>query len=709
VANIALYPVGGSVQSYVLNSAPINDPGETSIAGSVREQDLTPTFKQSVEGVGSVTDTPPTAEAAWRDFSGTLGLYRQSDSPGDLTRPFICDADNTRPGQMTAWLQWPGGATVAIDNGTNGQAPQVMQGLVDDPVAVGFVAATNAGVCYYWRWNGTKFALQRAVQGGLAGPPITQRLGNQTPFLYGPMPAPPVMPTDTSLWAAGGAGGFYDLAAAPVAGVGGTVIGSFVYFDILFAYNCTGGNIVITPYRPRTPATGNILNSVTYTGLTPASLTIPGEATCFGAVPCEGAVYIVTDRSVYGFQWNDLTNTMLSTKLLTVSRITGAPVVWNGEVYIPADNRIIHIVPGQRGFDWRMPNPAGTLPPPYSLPIWQLATTSDALFALTAAGNVSAPWSILRMDSDGIWTILHNDQTNAPQTPVFVVQDGTNPTAIGWMNQAGTATLLPVPVTGRNPRTLAVSQRPQRPGPFRVITPWYDLESETAQKQLERFRTAVVMASATYPVKVNYQTDYADEQGADTFTTGCAKGTGTWHPCGYLGTSSTAYAGSTDANGNGALWWEFDGTTSYPNSVGVLPQYPTYKRVRWCLEINGDPTGTTVPTLLSHAFHRLEYVTKAYERDIAIRLRVAEMQGTSQRGGSVVTYANNAAIKTARDTIRALNSAKTVCTYVDEWGDNHTVVVTKYQSNLTAIDGNGLPGEYILNLSLMDVPLQGQN
>jgi hypothetical protein len=685
----------------------------------VREQDLTPTFKQSVEGVGSVTDTPPTAEAAWRDFSGTAFLYKQSDSPGDLTRPFICDADNTRPGQLTAWLQWPGGSTVTVDDDGSGNAPNGIQAIVNDSAGWGFVGTANSGlVVSYWRWNGTKFAYQRAIHNGIFGQsssrlpsePYTVRSGSRYPIQT-------VVPTGTNLWTAT-TSGMLDIStvAAPEVGVSGATT-TFVYFDILFVIAKSGGNLTITPYRPNTPATGNILQSVTYTGLAPALATIPGESVCMGAVPCEGAVYIVTDRSVYGFQWNDLTNTMLTTKLLELPRITSPPVVWNGEVYIGADNRIIHIVPGQRGFDWRVPDPAGRSSVPMAGTITALTTAPDALFAQIVDTNTTtnAGWCIMRMDADGIWTLPFISNTfvfSVPYSPPIPVVDGTNPFGLACFNGVTTissATILPFPQAGRNPRTLAVAQRAQQAGPFRCITPWYDLESETAQKQLERFRTSVQSTSTAYPVRVYYQTDYADEGGSDTFATGVCRGTGVWHLCGYLGTSSTAYAGSTDANGNGALWWEFDHTTSYPNSVGVLPQYPTYKRVRWCLEINGDTTGATVPTVSSHAFHRLEYVTKAYERDIAIRLRVAETQGASQRGATVVRYANNAAIKTARDTIRALNSAKTVCTYVDEWGDNHTVVVTKYQSNLTAIDGNGLPGEYILNLSLMDVPLQGQN
>ena len=672
--------------------------------------------------MGSVTDTPPTAEAGWRDFSGTAFLYRQSDSPGDLTRPFLCDADNTRPGQMTAWLQWPGGSTVTVDAGGDGRQPQYIVALVNDPTAWGFVGYDLiGGVTSYWRWNGTKFAYQRIVQSIPSNqtttrlPPATNVYVGQTTY-----PMQTVVPTGTNLWmplGPGGGAGLTDISVAAAAGVGvANAVTTFVYFDILFVIASTGGNLTITPYRPNTPGVGNVLNSVTYTGLAPALATIPGESVCLGAVGCEGAVYIVTERSVYGFQWNDLTNTMLTTKLLELPRLTSGPVVWNGEVYIGADNRIVHIVPGQRGFDWRVPDPAGRTAPPIAGSIVALTPAPDALFAQVVDANptTNAGWCILRMDTNGIWSlpyIANGSSLTQPYGPPVPVVDGTNPYGLAYFNAAfgsiGSATILPFPQAGRNPRTLTVAQRPQRSGPFRCITPWYDLESETAQKQLERFRTAAQGVSTANPINVYYQLDYADELGTDTFTSGVAKGSGTWHLCGNLKASATAYAGSIDANGNGALWWEFDGTTNYTN-VGVLTRYPTYKRVRWCLELVGDSTGASVPTLLSHAFHRLEYVTKAYERDIAIRLRVNELQGASAVNGTV-TYANNAAIKTARNALKALNSAKTVCTYVDEWGDSHTVVITKYEANVTAIDGNGQPGEYVIQLSIMDVPLVGQN
>jgi hypothetical protein len=670
-----------------------------------------------VEGVGSVTDTPPTAEAAWRDFSGSLGLYRQSDAPGDLTRCYLSDADTTRAGQMTAWPRWSTSSdTVAVDLDSGGRAVKGVQALVNAAGAWGFVGSPDNLHWSYWLWNGTKFAFQRDVQGQPSNPAfaslrapnaLTQYTGS-TSFA----PVTIVQQTGTNLWMPIVPGGSTDISVAAAAGVGVNATHNYIYFDILFSLIQGGGNLAIVPYRPTTPATANVLNAVTYAGLAPSGGVILGEGVCLGVVACEGAVYIATDRSVYAMQWNDQTNTVLTTKLLELPRLTGAPVVWNGEVYIPADNRIVHIVPSQRGYDWRTPDPTGVLPGPFNGTIIHLTPSPDALFAVVngsdTAGNVNV--AILRMDSNGIWSCPFLGSDHLVGAPIPLV-DGANSFALALLNTAGTtATVLPLPASGRNPRLRAVSQRAQRAGPFRTITPWFDLESETAQKQLERFRTAVLNASATFPIRVSYQTDYADEQSADTFTTGCAKGTGAWHPCGYFAQSVTpGHSGSTDANGNGAVWWEFDGATNYPNSVGVLPAYPTFKRVRWCLEINGDTTGTTVPTLLSHAFHRLEYVTKAYERDITIRIRVGETQGAAQSPVTTVTYPTSASVVAAKNAVKALNSAKAVCTYVDETGTSQVVTISKYQASLTSIQADGTPGEYVLNLSLMDVPLTGQN
>ncbi len=745
MANIQLYPTGGAQAWYVLDA----NPQTQMLRGALKEQDITPTFKQSEEGAAGATDTQPTAEVVWSDLSGSIGLYKQSVAAGDLTRSYLSDADTTRPNQMTAWLQWPHSGTVTIGADNLGKHPVAINAVVAAPAGIGFTAmCSDLSHKSYWRWaSGSpgSFAWQRVVQNT---PIITTSARLPAPSdVYnnggaGGYPAPVVVPTQTSLWSPSSVQGLADVsvAAAPEVGVHHT-LWTFVYFDILFAISQSGpgpfsgttGDLLITPYRPNTPGTGNVLQSVTYSGLAPALATLPGETVCLGAVACEGAVYIVTDRSVYAMSWNDNTNTMLTTKLLELPRLTSPPCVWNGEVYIGADNRIVHITPGQRGYDWRLPDPYGVMPPPFSGTVVALVACADALAVQvvdTAGAASSTGWAILRMDTQGAWSCCYLDNSSAgvarlPAGPPLPVASGGDPFALAvpiWNPNADgagvgaydTATLVTLPASGRNPRTLATTQRAQRPGPFRTVLPWYDLSSETAQKIMERLRAAVLDVTNALPIKVYYQTDYADEfSGADTFTSGAAKGTGTWHQCAQVVPSGAAgtnyFAGGTDAAGRGVAWYEFDNATTY-TTVGKLPLYPTNKQVRFCIEISGDATGAKVPTFASLAYQRIEFVTKAYQTELSLRLRIGDDQGKAQgTGGGTVTYANAAAIVAAKNAIRAMVGGKTPCTYVDESGTSRTVLVTKYIASLLSVGADGNPGEYAITLTVEDIVLQGQN
>jgi hypothetical protein len=723
VINIGLYPVGGAQKFYVLNDNVAGNaqkaPVQRLVTGTAREQDVITTFQQSTEGAATVAQQAPTSPAAWRGFPGTLGLFKQSDAPGDLTRAWISDLDNTRPGQLTAWLQWPDGATVTVDADGVSSQPVGVDALVNTAASWGFVAQNVAGTrSSYWSWNGTKFALQRQVQARPQGTAnFSSRLPSSTSMGLSGTYAPLIVnQTDTSLWMPLGVGavGSTDISVGLAAGVGvANAYHTFVYFDILFVVSVTGGNITVTPYRPRIPGAGNVLQSATLNGLANALLTIPGEAVCMGVVVCEGAVYLCSDRAVYGIQWNDQNNTFLSTKLFELPQITGTPVVWNGEVYIPAGGRIAHIVPNQRGFDWRVPDPNGKMPPRYNAFIIQLQPMTDYLVAYVLDYLSSGMGTILLMDANGVWSCLYQLEASLYRTGIVPVVDGTHPEGIAFFNGTSsilTASVLPLPSPGRDPHTLIVGQRKQRAGAARLISPFFDLEVEGAQKLLQRFAQEVLDASSTYPIRAYYQTDFADEGGSDTFTTGCAKGTGTWHKCFYAAANSTAYAGSTDSGGHGQLWYEFDNATNYTgDTIGFLPIYPLFKRVRFCLEVNGDTTGNTIPTINSTLFHRVEFVTKAFQRQYVVRLRQGDITGISAAyGGSTsVALASSTAVVTELNTLKGYDSAKTKLTEINERGESRTVIMTKFDDALSAVNSDGTPSEYICTFTVLDAALSG--
>lgn len=694
--------------SYVL------DGSGDGLRGTHSRQDITPTFVQATEGSAGDTDVQPFAEIVYSSLNGSLGLFDRTAAPGDLSRLWVSDLDNTRPNQLTAWPQYGGATTVTVpDSGSAARKCLGITGLVQTASGWGFIGFDNTALTYwYYTINGSSSITRSAnrVQHAPANPfAEAGRLwgSSNTYNAAGIGVGCIVQQTGTNLWLPGTTTNTCtDISVAPVAGVGVGDQCVFVYFDILFTVSnsVSAGNLTITPYRPNTPAAGNVVNAIKDTGYVAATATIPGESVCLGAVPCEGAVYLTTDHSVYAMQWNDKDNSILTTKLFELPIVTGAPVAWNGEVYIPAGNRIAHITPGQRGYDWKQIDALGCMPMPWQGNIIQLLPFPDCLLAQLGGESTTLGGAILRMDVQGAWSTIYLDKATNFYGPLVPIIDTVYGSGVGVQTTStlSALTIFPIPASGWNPRFATDStRRKQRAGPFRAITPWEYGANRTSQKQLARYRAEINDANASgLAVKVYYQLDDGDKS-ADTFSTGCAKGTGAWTTAGILYTGSAGNTGTIDSNGNGAVWYEFDGTTSYNNGVGTLAKYPSYRRIRWMFEINGDTSGTLVPTLIAMAWQRIEYPRKYYLFSIRLRIQMDDSQSGT---GLYHTYAD---VRNAITTLETLANAKTVFTYVDPYGASHTVVITKIVENAIVKDDNGTKVATV-DLSMQEVNLVGQ-
>ncbi len=707
------------------------------LRGTHTRQDITPTFVQATEGSAGDTDVQPFAEIVYSSFNGSIGLYERTSAPGDLTRAWISDADTTRPNQLTPWLRFAtSGATVAVDDSGSGARKCVGIIALVNPSGQGwgFIGFDNTAVTYwYYRWDGTKFArVQQACRSadaiGIAGTQSVERIPTTASGMYYSsvsIPSPYIVQATSAgaaqnLWCPLTNNSMVDIntGAAPVAGVGAGNAGVFVYFDILFTVSYATSSITITPYRPNTPAAGNVVQAITSAGSVSAAGNIRGETTFLGATPCEGAVYMTTERSVYALSWNDKDNSMLITKLFELPRITGAPITWNGEVYIPTPGRLAHITPGQRGYDWKNIDSLATLPPSINTNVLQLIPFPDRLVAHVSDWQ-SAKSAILSMNTEGAWA-CHAVFNAVARSPLIPIVDGTTShhPAVAIMNSSTLATMdvYPIPDNTRNPRYMSASLRANgsvnttdNGANGRTITPWEYGANRSSQKQLMRFRLEVANLGSVR-AGVYYQID-DDDRGSDSFTQGCAKGTGTWRQAAQVTANTAGSTGTITAAGNGTVWFEFDGTTvtSWSNpadSTGhsasvTLPAYPSFRRIRWLFDSGGDTTGTVFPTIVATAWQRLEYPWKFYL--YSIRLRIALNDSLS---GSPSPYTSYALVKSAVTALETLASAKTVFTYVDVEGNSKKVVITKIVVNAIAKDNGGLR-EAAVDLSLQEVAAVG--
>lgn len=694
-----------------------------SITNSWREEDASPTAVQSAENAPDASSVP-VATTEYTNWQGSLGLWEREQQPADYSRFYVADWDATRPMQVSAWIRWPGD-TVAITGAPAAvYTPSLLAAslypaftLTDDPSGPGFIAALTTGAGAYFRWNGTSFAYQ-----GVAALPVSPVApGYVSRFAGTLIPTPPTITAsaDNKLLyggdSGGGAGVIYDALTNTSLATAGWLCVNFYDYTMVFAL--ANGNLTVSAWNMTGPTqvTTQKINQVPtqYTSgaiSAPTIGSIKGEHAIAGAIASQGVIWLATDRKVYSIQWNDNYNTFQISELFSVPRVTGPPVDWNGEIYVPCGNRLAHIVPGQKGFSWSRIDQFDTMPPPFNGRVVQCHTTPDALYAkVVEESATSCRAALMRLDESGAWSCVYVDDSTSllGRMPMVATIDATNPPALGMFTDGTHVRLFPAQDAGRNPRTLAITQRPQV-ATVRGISAWETGVARSNQKQLLRYRIEVEdLVGLNASVFYQFPTD-AYPGAADTFPTGVGAGTGTWHPCGVITAGTQGYSGAIDANGNGWVWIEFDAATHYGDGVGLLPLYPSYTAVRWLIQIQGDPTGTHAPLLRKFRFDREEYISKAkvitayLDLSTDIRRRGALDDGT----GATDTVRNAAWVQAELAYIESMVTSKHAQTLVTPKGATYQVEVTKWNEALDSTNDEGVVGAKV-QLSLKVIPLLG--
>lgn len=695
------------------------------IANSWIEEDASPTAVQTAEGAPDAANVP-TAATEYSSFGGNVGLDERVRAPGDFARWFVTDWDGTRSTQATSWVRWPGD-TVALTGGgvgvtipgkvaTGFEHLQSAVAILDDPTATGFVSTkVNGGAGEFYTWDGTSFVLSKTTTAHAVPSFGAVQVSFKTGNYFLPNSVPVVM-SGTAQWMPDVNGHVYDLVANAASGTFADYVVPF--YDMVLALASNGKDVFVTAYKPigttvKTES-ASVSGGIISTATTDATTTLQGAKWVMGALACEGVLWFTSVNAVWAIQWNDQYNIFKSEELFRVPRITGPPVNFNGEVYIPCGNRLAHINPGTKGYDWIKIDQFDVMPPPFNGRIVECVPTPDALYCKVVedgdfANSVRA--AIMRFDAQGTWSCVICDQapdSTIARMPLVRTFDTSNPPAIGYWVDGTHIRLLPVQDSGRNPRTMTVTSRPQAPQ-VRGVSPNETGVARSNQKQALRYRIEVEDCVAQGAVKVYYQFPPIDRVlGApNTFTTGAAANTGTWHPCGVIHAGIAGYSGQIDSNGNGWVFIEFDGATSYPG-VGILPLYPHYVGVSWCIEINGDPTGAHVPTVRGFRTDREEYISKTK----VITARIELSAGMRRRGKH---DGDAAATDTVRDSdwvqremavIESMVAGERTQTLVTPKGKTYEVEISKWQEVLREFDDEG-PNSVTVQLSMKVIPFLG--
>src|SRR5215831_6705345 len=464
------------------------------ITNSWIEEDASPTALQSAEGAPDAASVP-TATVEYNSFGGNIGLDSRVRAPGDFTRFYQTDWDATRGTQASAWVQWPGDV-VQLKDGPGGTAAGVQIpgatsawpgdlawsaiATIDDPLYTGFVSvktgAVTTGEVYKWDAPSGNFLKQAecyAPQVNRAASYLSGQTGSPAGQYFLPISQPVVM-ANGGRWYADASG-----AARNLLTNGTSVINPAVctwlapFYDFIAAFGQNGIDSYVTGYKPVNAAAGSMGDQIyfergTFNGVSTIN-SLPaisegflyGQSAIFGAVSCEGVLWVATLNGVWSVQWSDEYNIFRIEELVRSLRVTGPPVNWNQEIYIPCGNRLAHIKPGQGPPDYIKLDQFDTMKPPWNGRIVECIPTTDALYckvveegalkpmaatAFTPATAASVRAAIVRFDAGGVWSCVYPDMSptsTLARMPLVRTFDAINPPGIGYFVDGKTIRLIP--------------------------------------------------------------------------------------------------------------------------------------------------------------------------------------------------------------------------------------------------------------------------
>jgi hypothetical protein len=366
--------------------------------------------------------------------------------------------------------------------------------------------------------------------------------------------------------------------------------------------------------------------------------------------------------------------------------VTGKPVEWGGDVWVPAGNRLFRFTVGKTGYTWMPVDPHGGLPIPYNADINQLVPTHDRLVMRIVYDSTRA--ALLTLDGGGaIGTLKWSDNLDNVSTgsaelyahPVVpILSYGEPMVCIPRSVTASTATLLDtviVPNGTRNPRKYPVLQRQQLAQGI-ALWPFQYGVNRLARKTPTRIGIEVEdvgSGASGLSVDIWIQRDQEHATATQTFGSGPLFGTGTWHP---VATVSLDSFGIDPATGCGVTWVEL---------VDANGEYTLAKtRYRVCAIIHGDNTGAKYPELRSLIIERYEWVNKGYLTQFRFRLQVEDQTADGGDRDLFGVYEDEADLAAALADLVALNDHEVIAQFWPPGARDSDVfrgVITKYNSD----------------------------
>ena len=669
--------------------------------GAFSFQDVSPSWVQFAQGEAGYADVQPFAEQVASNWSGSIGLYEQTDAPGDNSRCYISDCNTTVPHSLTAWQRFPGD-TVPLPAGTTTTATSA----VDGPTGQGAVVSATGGYGLL-RWNPATHAFDLASTATVAT--------DGTPLTF-PIPSTVTARVDMSSAAAGSGeircpqtgasvwvpaihaspafNGAYD-ALAPLtamANLGAVTLGFCPIADIVLGVgvSTTTMSLTVTAYDVYSGSLSVKQKKEWNGGPANISVAVPNEFCLLGMCSCEGLVYFTTDRAVYTIYWQDDTERIVVNKLIDapLQAITSGPVNHLGEVYFGMGNSVAKITPGQRGY---LPIPCdadGYMPSPYSAEVCRVYSIGQCLYATTFDAATGAE-AVLRLDSKNAWSCFRllptNYTVNRGAPLVFDRQSGYSIAAICAPDNGAAWRPLPIFDGTRNPYAYPVALRQQVGGSHFTVQPWQYGTNRISPKHLIMVNGEVRDVSAANPIRLWVQYD-DDDQKADAFVGATpsvlasqrspAIGQGQWtllqqfdNGAASLAAGLVAYTTNGTAVARGNIWTSL-----------IAANLAQHTRWRFAIEIVGDTTGNTMPTFQAKKWRWLEYPAKY--RIYSLRVKVAAKNLFAPSTGPQT----EADVQAIVNGIYTIASTKRLVNAVLPDGVTHQVIVSKV--SFQAVEGN---------------------
>lgn len=705
--------------------------GGSPASGVQGYEDITPSEQQFRNQEPGYADSSPYSSHTYSVQDGSFGKYKEVQAPQDLSRPYMCDLDNTRAGVLAphlatganiAWQNTPGGSSGALGS---------VRCMVNSPLyGLGLIVITTGGTdggYWFYTWDSLNtrysYAFRLNIPAALKEPVCQGISALMRARVHWPVLGQSGGIASLLVPLSGGGLINASLAYPQTAVLTGTHFWHTVMFGgYLFTFeqaDATGAIPGMT-ISLRDKSTLAVLSPATLAGVPAPELgnaniqqTVDEVGMCYPPVILNGAVYFATDRGVYKMVFDEQNCRIIVVPLRTTfTRITSNPEVYQGSLYVGSGNTLWHWTPGQQEWTSQPVDDYGSVPLDRGGGVLcSLLTIGGHLYAgMQAHQGDTTNAALVRVDANGTWAIRHLSVSAGPAVGVLptltrglqwyvdTYNSGNTPyTGIIIGNQPGKA--VPIYEASRDAATLPAAQRYQDGLSHFWVSAWDDGGSYADIKATLKLAMDCADVSAAALIRIYYQTD-SEDRNADsldsasggfggTITDTLMSQQGQWHLAQKL---NNATAGLTLVG------------TGYSGYVekSLVSLALQYRRIRWAVEIVGDSTGVLYPRLYGMRFTYSETPAKYVLWNVRLRLMAgdpdlpASITYTDATTGLPVTLtpAQSAAdVYATWNTLWGYSTAGTFVDFIDVNGGTRKVKITKFRYDLRdlADAASGIP------------------